>query len=540
MRRSTLLQAAAGTVLHAPAGDPDVGDVRHDSREVRPGDLFVALRGDARDGHRHLDEVAVAGAAAVVGTDAAALQALVTSHPALAAAVVQVADGREALWRLCRARYRDDLGDLALLGVTGTNGKTTVCFVVESILAAARRRPGVLGTVSYRFAGREEPASHTTPEAPALWRLLAAMRRDGATDAVMEVSSHALALRRADGVPFAVTAFTNLTQDHLDFHSTFKDYWRAKRRLFTEVAPQAPAVVNVDDPTGAGLAAELGARAVRTSAEGLAGAEVAPVDRPALDVAGIRCTLRTPAGDVQVRSPLLGAHNLANLCTAAGMAAAAGVGAAAIAAGIAALPGVPGRLERVAPPAPAGVRALAAPGGAPGVPVAAAAAAAAAAPAAPAPAPAPALTRPHVFVDYAHTPDALARVLAAMRPHTAGRLVVMFGCGGDRDGAKRPLMGAVATQRADVVVVTSDNPRTEDPAKIIDDIRPGLGAGPAEVHVEPDRRAAIALALHLARPGDVVLLAGKGHETYQILGTRRVPFDDRVVAAALLAEAIPA
>jgi UDP-N-acetylmuramoyl-L-alanyl-D-glutamate--2,6-diaminopimelate ligase len=502
-----LLRAAGGVVRRPPAAPAaPAGDVRHDAREVRTGDAFVALRGDAHDGHRWLPEVAAAGAALLVGTDAAALDDLVTrlaaGVPAAAGpGVVQVADGRDALWHICRARYAAEVGDLPLIGVTGTNGKTTTCWIVEAILRAAGGRPGVLGTVSYRFGATEAPSSHTTPESPALWRLLAGMRRDGATHVVMEVSSHAIVQRRVHGAPFGVTAFTNLTQDHLDFHPTFEEYWLAKRRLFLEVAPGAPAVVNVDDQHGAALAAELGARAVRTSAEGAPGAEVAPLDTPALDVSGIRCTLRTPAGTVEVRSPLLGTHNLANLCTAAGIAAAAGVPAAGIAAGIAALRGVPGRLERVA-----------AGGGAPA---------------------------PDVFVDYAHTPDALARVLAAVRPYATGRLVVLFGCGGDRDAGKRPLMGAAAVERADVVVVTSDNPRTEDPLRIIDDIRPGLaGAGPAvEVHVEPDRRAAIALALALARPGDVVVLAGKGHETYQIVGTLRHPFDDRQIATELLERA---
>jgi len=504
-----LVRAAGGIVRRAPAAPgAAAGDVRHDAREVRAGDAFVALRGDAHDGHRWLPEVAAAGAALLVGTDAAALDDVVTrldaGVPAAAGpGVVQVADGRDALWHLCRARYAAEVGDLPLLGVTGTNGKTTTCWIVEAILRAAGGRPGVLGTVSYRFGATEAPSSHTTPESPALWRLLAGMRRDGATHVVMEVSSHAIVQRRVHGAPFAVTAFTNLTQDHLDFHPTFEEYWLAKRRLFLEVAPGAPAVVNVDDPRGAGLAAELGARAVRTSAEGAPGAEVAPLDAPALDVSGIRCTLRTPAGAVEVRSALLGAHNLANLCTAAGIAAAAGVPAAGIAAGIAALRGVPGRLERVAA---GGARA------------------------------------PDVFVDYAHTPDALARVLAAVRPYTSGRLIVLFGCGGDRDPGKRALMGAVAVERADAVVVTSDNPRTEDPLRIIDDIRPGLAAAGAgvDVHVEPDRRAAIALALALARPGDVVVLAGKGHETYQIVGTRRHPFDDRLIAAEALERARPA
>jgi UDP-N-acetylmuramyl-tripeptide synthetase len=387
------------------------------------------------------------------------------------------------------------------VGVTGTNGKTTTTFVSESIVAAAGKKPGVIGTVSYRFAGRTLDAPFTTPTPLALQALFADMAGAGTTHVVMEVSSAALAMDRLEGVTYQVAAFSNLTQDHLDVHKTMQAYFEAKALLYSQrLAPDGAAVAMVDDEGGHGEAilarAPRSARRLRVSTR-RADTEIAVV-RAESSIAGIRATLRTPRGAVDVHTAaLFGDYNLANLALATGVAEALGLPLDAVARGIAALPGVPGRVQRVANP-----RGL------------------------------------DVFVDYAHTPDALERVIAALRPLTRGRLVVVFGCGGDRDPTKRPKMGKIVADDADLAVVTSDNPRTEDPLKIIDMVLEGVRAAtPREKPVvEPDRRRAIAAAVRAARPGqDVVLIAGKGHEDYQILGKQKIHFDDREEAAAAIA-----
>jgi UDP-N-acetylmuramoyl-L-alanyl-D-glutamate--2,6-diaminopimelate ligase len=500
-----LSQVIEGSGAHrvSGSGDPEIRAVVYDSRKVVPGALFVCLPGQVRDGHAFAPGAAAAGAAAIVGerpVDGGDAVVLVAPHARTALAT-------------CAANFHGRPGEaLVLSGVTGTNGKTTVTYLYEDIARAAGTSVGVIGTVNYRYAGRTLPAPHTTPEAVELQALLAEMRDAGCTGAAMEVSSHALAQERVAGLRFRSAAFTNLTRDHLDFHRDLEDYFAAKRRLFRELlAPGATVTVNVDDAHGARLAEEL--RAAGTATVWRFSTRRDDVELRARDVthglAGIHFTLVSPAGTAAIRSPLVGAHNLENLLTAAGLALGAGLPLAAMAEGLSRSPGAPGRLERVDG---AGIS---------------------------------------VFVDYAHTDDALRRACAALREVAPRRLLVVFGCGGDRDRGKRPLMGEVAGRGADLAVVTSDNPRTEDPASILEAIVPGVEragkrrlshdealAGADGFAVEVDRRSAIRLAVAAAKPGDVILVAGKGHEDYQILGTEKIHFDDREEArAALLAKA---
>ena len=470
-------------------GDPDVVRVTGDSREVVPGTLFFALAGVAQDGHDFAAEAARRGAVAVIAE----------REVACAPAALLLAPSSRRAMAIAAANFQGRPGDaLALAGVTGTNGKTTVAYLVEACARAAAVPVGVLGTVTHRWPGAERAARHTTPESTEIQALLAEMRAAGARLAVLEVSSHALAQERIAGMRFRAAGFTNLTRDHLDYHGDMERYFAAKRRLFAEhLAPDGVAVVNVRDAFGVRLADQLGPGRRVWRYGGRAG-DALRAEGVSSGLAGTSATLETPAGAFAVSSPLVGAHNLENLLCAAGLALALDLPAEAVARGLSACPGAPGRLERVS---------------ARGV---------------------------SVFVDYAHTDDALVRALAALRALSPRRLVCVFGCGGDRDRGKRPLMGEAAARAADLVVVTSDNPRTEPPGAIIDEIVPGveragmrrltpegLRGGERGFAVEPDRRAAIALAVELAREGDAVLLAGKGHEDYQIVGKERLPFSDR-------------
>jgi UDP-N-acetylmuramoyl-L-alanyl-D-glutamate--2,6-diaminopimelate ligase len=507
MRLSQVIQAiqvvqvfdAAGAPGDQP-GDPEVALVADDSRRVVPGAVFFAVPGTRDDGHRFAAGAAAAGAIAVVAE---------REVPCAPARLVLVDDVRRAL-ALAAARFHGEPGrSLQLAGVTGTNGKTTVAWLVEACLREAGIPTGMVGTVTWRWPGIERPASHTTPGAVELQAVLAEMRDAGARAAVLEVSSHALDQERVAGLSFAAAAFTNLTRDHLDYHRDLEAYFAAKRRLFTEgLIRGGVAVVNSDDPYGERLAAELAGLAGRRAAVwrfGLqTGRELAARDlRTGLD--GISMALSTPAGPVELRSPLVGRHNAENLMAAAGLALALGLPPAPVARALSASRGAPGRLERLET---GGVSA---------------------------------------FVDYAHTDDALRRVMEALRGASPRRLLVVFGCGGDRDRGKRPRMGEAVGRAADLAVVTSDNPRTEEPMAIIGEIVPGLeraGALPVGTEaarggasgyvVVPDRRQAIALALAAARPGDAVLIAGKGHEDYQIVGGERRHFDDREEARRAL------
>ena len=486
-----------------------IAEVRDDSRAVAAGDLFVAIPGLTVDGHHYLAAAAEQGAVAVVverAEDAAAFPGT----------RVVVASSARALALIASRRFGDPARAMKLIGVTGTNGKTTTTHLVESMLLAAGKRPGILGTIHYRYPGASVAAPFTTPTPLELHRVLAEMRAAGVTHVVLEASSHALALGRLDGLEFRVGAFTNLTQDHLDFHGDMERYFAAKALLLRRhLAPgEGVGVVLVDGEYGRRMASQVAGERLIVSLEQESADIHAIASRATID--GLEATLASPLGLLRLRSRLLGNYNLANLAVAAGIGVALGLDIGAIERGLSELPGVPGRFERVVTP----------PGPGDGVP-------------------APEFA---VLVDYAHTHDALENVLAALRPLTTGRLVCVFGCGGDRDKTKRPRMGHVVARDADIAIVTSDNPRTEDPAAILAMILAGVaetGAPPLDeaalasarrgVYVEADRRRAIAAAVAAARPGDVVLIAGKGHEDYQIIGKTRHPFDDRLEARDALA-----
>lgn len=481
MRLAELLSGCETLDLRA---DPalEVGDVEHDSRRLRAGALFVALRGQAADGNRFVDAARRKGAVAVLSEE----------PPRADTPWVRVANARVALARLAANFHGRPAEKLELVGVTGTNGKTTTSFLADAALRAAGHATGLIGTVQYRIGARLAEAVRTTPESADLQALLAEMVAAGCSHAVMEVSSHSLALERVHGCPFRVAVFTNLTRDHLDFHGDMESYFAAKRRLFAELLrADGTAVLNADDDRCAALAAAARGRVWTFSLERSADLVA---ERLELSLDGIRFQARTPAGPVEVRSPLLGRFNAENLLAALGAALAAGVPPEAAAAGLGSVGGVPGRLERVE----AGQDFL-------------------------------------VVIDYAHTDDALRNLLETVRGLEPRRVITVFGCGGDRDRTKRPLMGAVAARLSDVVVVTSDNPRSEPPETIVEEILRGMGGrSRAEQHTLVDRREAIARALELAGPGDVVVIAGKGHETYQTVRDRNLPFDDRLVARELL------
>ncbi len=481
------------------AVDPMVNAVVEDSRAAAPGACFVAVRGTQADGHDYVPAAIRAGAVAVV------CERPVEVPPGVAC--LRVAEGRGVAGRLAAFLHGlDDLqkqGRFKVVGITGTNGKSTFCFLVRSILRQAGLRSALIGTVQYDLCSRTIEASMTTPPAATLMAYLAEAAGAGATHAVMEVSSHALDQGRCDGLKFSVGVFSNLTGDHLDYHKTMEAYLQAKKRLFDSLEPDALAVVNVEDPAGEQMVADCRGRVLRYG--------IADTAQKSLDVwatiremtaAGTRFQLaaRYPArgGKVfttEVDSALIGRHNVQNCLAAAGACVALDIDLEVIAAGLRAVRCVPGRLQAV-DAGDAG---------------------------------------PAVLVDYAHTDDAMANVLSALRPLTSGKLIVVFGCGGDRDPTKRARMARVAAQLADRIIVTNDNPRTEDPAKIIAEITAGFDAESLlRVTVEPDRRAAIRLAIGGASPGDIVLLAGKGHETYQIVGTQKFDFDDAAVAGEVL------
>ncbi len=456
----------------------EVTDLAYDNRAVRPGTLFFCVRGFTRDGHDFASDAVQRGAAA-----------LVVQRPlALPVPQVVVDDARAAMAPAAAAFFGNPTERLQVIGVTGTNGKTTSAFLVRSLLEADGRRTGLLGTVTSVIGGRNRPVERTTPEAIDLQRTFRQMLDAGDVACVIEVSSHALALRRADAVTYAAAIFTNLTQDHLDFHSTMEEYFDAKRRLFLDLHPGA-AIVNIDDPYGARLAAEI-EQPITFSLRSMEATYRA--ERVETGLEGSHFTVREPDGPLAVLSPLRGRFNVYNVLGAFAAARTLGVPATVAVAAIASAAQVPGRFEPVDA----------------GQPFA-------------------------VLVDYAHTPDSLENVLAAARQLTTGFLHVVFGCGGDRDRGKRPLMGEIASRLADRVIVTSDNPRSEDPEAIINDILAGAGHG--VLHMT-DRRAAIQQALADAGRGDVVVIAGKGHEQGQELaGGRKVPFDDVTVVREILA-----
>jgi UDP-N-acetylmuramoyl-L-alanyl-D-glutamate--2,6-diaminopimelate ligase len=465
----------------APASGNITG-IAYDSRTVTPGQLFVALKGLHEDGTRFALDAVARGAGGVISEQ--------PSPAGVSAPWITVGDARLSTALLADRFYRHPSAELQVVGITGTNGKTTTAYLIASIFEAAGTRCGLLGTVGYRVGGNTRDAKHTTPEAPDVQALLREMVDAGSGACAMEVSSHALSLKRVDGITFAAAVFSNLTRDHLDFHGDMEAYFQAKRRLFEMLPPGAPSLINLDDPRGASLV-EMGRRPVTYAVNRQADIMPGPLS---FSLDGLVFDVRTPRGTVHVRSSLVGRPNVYNILAAISTAVALGLSFDAIEKGVAALAGVPGRFQVVSERSDD-------------------------------------LT---VVVDYAHTDDALRNLLETARPLARGRLITMFGCGGDRDRTKRPLMGAVAGRLSDLVVITSDNPRNEDPTRIMEDISRGITADTRRdgqrVLSIADRAEAVRKAIALARPGDVVLLAGKGHEKFQVIGDRSVPFDD--VAAA--------
>ena len=489
------LQLLHGAEILAQSGNPGVSGIEYDSRRVKPGDVFVAMQGESSDGNKFIDKAIAASAVAIV-TDAA------NEKPRAGVAWAQVQHGRRALARLSANFYKRPAERLAITGVTGTNGKSTTTFLVEAILAAAGRSSVLVGTIEYHVAGRILPAPHTTPEALELNRMLAEALGQGATEAVMEVSSHALAQQRVYGIPFDVAVFTNLTRDHLDYHHTMDAYFASKQVLFEGCGTEAPrtAVISTDNEYGPKLVQITRRRGSEVLTYGLTKGDFR-AEKIEVTLRGTRFDLVTPDGTIPLFSPLIGQVNVYNILAAAGAVYARNCNPATIAKGVATLARVPGRFERVDCKQPF-----------------------------------------TVVVDYAHTDDALRNLTALAREFgkqagQKGRVITVFGCGGDRDRAKRPLMGEAAGRGSDCVVLTSDNPRSEDPLAIINDAMVGLQRSGAKYKIEPNRRAAITLAIHRAAPGDIVLIAGKGHEKVQVTRAGSIPFDDVEVARQVLREA---
>ncbi|HLV88810.1 MAG TPA: UDP-N-acetylmuramoyl-L-alanyl-D-glutamate--2,6-diaminopimelate ligase [Candidatus Sulfotelmatobacter sp.] len=481
-------QLLDGAEVLSQSGNPGVTGVEYDSRRVKPGTAFVAMRGESSDGNRFIDQAIQAGAVAVI-TDSSAQ----APRPNVGWALVP--HGRRALARVSANFYKHPAERLAIVGITGTNGKSTTAFLVEAIFSAAGRKSALIGTIEYHVAGKVYPAPHTTPEALELARILNEAVGKGATDAVMEVSSHALAQQRVYGVPFDVAVFTNLTRDHLDYHKTMEEYFAAKRVLFEGCGTDPPraAVTNLDDEMGAKLAEFSRKRSSVVLSYGWSRGDF-HAEKADISPRGTRFDLVTPKETIPVFSPLIGRVNVYNILAAAAACFARGCDAAAIAHGVDSLTHVPGRFQRVDCGQPF-----------------------------------------TVVVDYAHTDDALRNLTALARQFVSaggqhGRVITLFGCGGDRDRAKRPMMGEAAGRGSDFVVLTSDNPRSEDPVAIINDALVGLQKTGVKYTVEPDRRKGIALAIGEARPGDIVLLAGKGHEKVQVTREGSLPFDDADVA----------
>jgi len=480
LKLSDLLRDVAVREMKGDAG-VEIAGVTPDSRLVRPGFIFVAIPGTAQDGTSFAPQAIERGAAAIVTE-----KALDTG----AAAMILVDDARAALSLIAANVHGRPADKLSLVGVTGTSGKTTTTRMIEAIFDAGGDPVGLVGTIEYRAGDERLVADRTTPDAAVLQEWFGKMVRAGVRHAVMEVSSHALVLKRTHGIHFAAAVFTNLSREHFDFHKDFEDYFAAKKMLFDQIdRTKKTAVVNIDDEYGRRLASELGATALTFGRD--ANADIHPTSDLVIDVDGIRATIATPQGDIRLESRLLGLPNLYNWLGAIGAALIVGIPIDRIEVGIRSLGSVAGRFERVG------------------------------------------ADRPTVIVDYAHKPDAIEKLLYAVREIAGERKVtIIFGCGGDRDRGKRPVMGEIAARLADEVVVTSDNPRGENPQAIIDEIVRGIPEGRcAQV---PDRGEAIAQAIARAGDDDVIVIAGKGHETYQVTGEEVMHFDDREEAAAAL------
>jgi UDP-N-acetylmuramoyl-L-alanyl-D-glutamate--2,6-diaminopimelate ligase len=480
-----LANAPEAASLPAELRPIKVRGLDYDSRRIQPGWVFFAFRGERTDGAAFAADARRRGAVAVV-----------SESPAPSGFVgpwIQVGFARQTLAAFARAFY-PSAANVLLTGITGTNGKTTTSYLVDSIFRAASKTTALIGTIEYHVAGERRPAVNTTPESLDLYRLLAELAERGGTHATMEVSSHALEIGRVRTLEFHTAAFTNLTQDHLDFHQTMPAYFAAKSKLFEgqDAPPPKYAVINFDDDWG---------RRIRVAREttawwyGMTPGATLRATKVSSTFSGLSCDIAHDGGTLRIASPLVGQINVYNILAACAVGLTYGLEAAVIEAGIAQCTAVPGRFERIDEGQPF-----------------------------------------LVVVDYAHSPDALRNVIAAARTLDPQRVITLFGCGGDRDRSKRPMMGAAAAQFSDYVVLTSDNPRSEDPLSILNDALVGLRRFDTPHEIEPDRETAIASALRRAKPGDIVILAGKGHETYQVLADKTIDFDDREVARRVLRE----
>ena len=480
----------------AGSSDALITGIEYDSRRVRPGSVFVAMRGGTTDGNRFVEKAIASGALGIITDSAQTFDHLLVYNAGLP--VLEAVHGRRALAQASAAFFGHPECRLAATGITGTNGKTTTAFLTESLLNHAQRKTVLVGTIEYHVAGQVRPSIHTTPESRDLYELMAEGADQGATELITEVSSHALDQGRAIGIAFDVAIFTNLTRDHLDYHGTMENYFAAKRLLFDGTRCPAPrvAVINAHDPRAEQLAAAARKAGAEVRTYGIARGDWR-VSSYTLTPGGAEIELETSFGAANIRSHLAGEVNILNLLAAFTAAHARGVAFDQLAAFAPHLRPVPGRFQPVHAGQPFSV-----------------------------------------IVDYAHTDDALRNLIALARKSVADghRVITLFGCGGDRDRTKRPKMGQAAGEGSDFVVATSDNPRSEDPLAILAEVEPALKATGASYVIEPDRAAGIRLALEAAQPGDVVLLAGKGHETEQILADRTIPFDDSEVARTALAE----
>ncbi|OGD26833.1 MAG: UDP-N-acetylmuramoyl-L-alanyl-D-glutamate--2,6-diaminopimelate ligase [Candidatus Aminicenantes bacterium RBG_19FT_COMBO_59_29] len=464
-------------------GSTDILGVAYSSKQVRPGFLFAAIRGGTRDGFEFIEEALRNGAAAVL-SDRPRSQSWKSPW-------VQATDVRAALALASANFYGQPSMRMNVVGITGTKGKTTLTYLLESIFLKAGYQPGVIGTISYRWPNTAQPAPRTTPEAPDLQRMLSEMLAQGVTHCLIEVSSHALDLKRVWGVHFDIAVFTNLSAEHLDYHSSIEDYFEAKKRLFFLNAKKRTAVVNLDDPWGKRLISEL---PLTTVSFGIEPAAIVRAEQYRFSETGIKAEVDYPGGQVKICSALMGKHNLYNILGAVATGLALNIPAPTIKDGVSALKNIPGRLERIE--SALGFQ---------------------------------------VFVDYAHTDQAMRSLLEAIRDLKPQRILLVFGAGGDRDKSKRPRMGEVAAALSDLSFITSDNPRSEDPLAIIAEIEKGFsGKGAKNYRVIPDRKEAISQALAMARKGDYVLVAGKGHEDYQIFKDRTIHFDDAEVVRSML------
>ena len=493
-----------GVGMPSAESDPDITSISYRSDRVKKGGIFVAIKGFKNDGHEYIDHALSNGASAVI-----------SEKPVPGVPALEVTDSRKALALIADTFFGSPSEKLTIIGVTGTNGKTTTTFLVQSILTEAGFNTGIISTVDYRYNGNIFTNPMTTPESLDLQNMLADMLSSGITHVVLEVSSHAVDLHRITGCRMDVGVFTNLSKDHLDFHKNMDAYWTAKKRLFTDHlfsggAKKTSAVINCNDPRGQELFSLLEhvSKGGPIFSIGARNGYTVTHKNIRSNIKGVGGTIATPSGDFEFASHLAGNYNLENILCAVGVGIAVKIPLDAIKAGIESFPGVPGRMERIDN-----------------------------------------TKGKFVFVDYAHTPDALENVLKTLRSIVSGKLICVFGCGGDRDRSKRPEMGKIATRLSDFTIITSDNPRTEEPMSIISDIIDGIedksiaeyqkeddckGAVKKGYIVDPDRRSAITLGIQIACPGDTVLIAGKGHETYQIHGAQTIHFDDREEAQQAL------